>query len=154
MTLPMDNIFFRYLLQCWPVILAVIITVILIYKWKHPKITAEKLQKGLIKQSVLLVAETNQNFSEDEELQEWVATRQKLKSYFENTNKVDPNPREPINYRSYITVSLLWILFWTGTLIFISIRILLNPYYYGNEAIFLGYFVYYIIIGLISYFRK
>ena len=154
MALPMDNIFFRYFLRYWPVIIAIIITVLLIYQWTRPKVNAEKLQKGIIRQSVLIAVGENPDIGDDIEQQEWLETRQRVEKYFTNSSILNQSPKQQIRYQSYITISLIWTLFWIGVETFLIIRIILNPYYYVNEAIFLGCFTYYIIIGLISYFRR
>ena len=153
MPLPMDNIFFRFFLQCWPVLVAVVITIVLLYQWMRPKVTPEKLQKGIVRQSVLLAVEDSHEIENDSEYKEWLQTRDKMKKYFNNNLKIEAS-NQKIDYRSYTSLSLIWILFWVGALIFIALRILFNPFYYGHEAVFLGYFAYYIIIGLISFFRR
>ena len=150
----MDNLFFRYFLRYWPVLLAIIITVLLIYQWTRPKITAEKLQKGLIKQNILLTLEEDSEVGEDPQRQEWLKTQRKMEKYFAKSSLINQTPKQQIHYRGQITLSLVWTLIWIGVVTFLIIRIIFNPYYYGYEAIFLGCFTYYIIIGLISYFRR
>jgi len=147
----MDNIIFRFLLQCWPILLAVIVTVLLLYSWMRPEVTAEKLQRGLVQQKVLN-AIGRHNY-ENNATQDWITTYKKMEDRLPKTPSKTVH-KERIHYQTLTTASLVWILFWAGACAFISIRIMFNPVYYGGEAIFLGYFSYYIIIGLISYFRR
>jgi len=155
MGLPMDNLIFRILLQSWPVILAAIATVLLLYHWFRPKFTLEKIQKGLVRQSVLmLVSEAEQEgAADDPEQQEWLTAREHLQEHFQ-TKLQDPADSPKIPYRNYLSISLVWTLFWCGAFAFLTIRMLIAPFYYGSEAIFLGYFAYYILLGLIGYFKK
>jgi hypothetical protein len=155
MGLPMDNPIFRIFLQSWPVILAAIATVLLIYHWFRPKFSLEKLQKGLVRQSVLmLVGEAEQEGAEgDPEQQTWLAAREQIQEHFQ-TKLQDPAAPPRIRYRNYLSISLVWTLFWCGAFAFLTIRMLIAPFYYGSEAIFLGYFAYYILLGLISYFKR
>ena len=154
MALPMDNIFFRFLLQCWPVIIAVIVTVLLAYQWMRPKFTAEKLQKGLIRQSVLIVVGEAKISPEEVDHRDWLETRQRVQKHVRNNSLKNEVNHQKLHYKDYISISLCWTIFWIGAVAFVSLRILFNPYYYGHEAVFLCYFTYYIVIGLISYFRK
>lgn len=156
MPLPMDNIIFRFVLMTWPILLAVVATVALIFQFvRHGKFSAEKLQKGLIRQSVLtIVGGMVEPQPKDDETRKWLESRRKIKKYLNDKPKIRNKPEDRVNYGNYITTSLIWTLFWCGAFVFVCIRICLNPLYYGNEAIFLGYFAYYIILGLISFFRR
>jgi len=149
----MDNLIFRLLLQSWPVILAAIATVLLIYHWMRPKFTLEKLQKGLVRQTVLVTIGDESDSAPDPEQQEWIAVRENIQDQFSTTFH-PANKGGKLNYRSYLCLSLIWVLFWSGAFAFLTIRILVAPYYYGSEAIYLGYFAYYICLGLIGYFKK
>lgn len=150
----MDNLFFRYFFQNWPVILAIIITVLLIYQRTRPKVNPEKLHKGIIKQNILSTLEDEADGEIDGERKDWLKTRQQMEKYLINTPIQNGSQTQQIHYRSHITISLIWTLFWIGIETFLIIRICFVPYFYRSEAIFLGYFTYYIIIGLISYFKR
>lgn len=154
MGLPMDNLFFRYFLRYWPVILAIVITVLLIYQWTRPKVNIEKLQKGIIKQNILITLEDSSETAKNYKQKEWLETLQRMENNLSKSQILNQDPKRQIHYQSYITISLVWTIFWIGVESFLIIRICLSPYYYSNEAIFLGCFTYYIIIGLISYFRR
>jgi len=149
----MDNIFFRFFIQAWPILLAAIASVALIYSWMRPKLTLEKLQKSLIRQSVLTFVGSTED-TVDPESHEWGEAAQRVKRYM-NSPLMNPPTKPPeIKYRNYIAISLIWTLFWIGAFVFVVIRMILNPYYYGNEAIFLGYFAFYIALGLIRFFKR
>ncbi len=154
MGLPMDNIFFRFLLQCWPILLAAIASVLLVYSWKRPKLTAEKLQKGLIRQSVVNYISETEVLTGNDDNQEWLEARKNVERHFTKHSTSKSHLIPQIRYRDHISLSLAWIIFWGSAFIFVTIRMIFNPVYYGAEAIFLGYFAYYIVIGLISFFRK
>lgn len=154
MPLPMDNIIFRLILQLWPVFLAVAATLIVVYQWLRPKLTAEKLQRGLIRQGVLNVVGEMQDGEDDPDPPEWIEARKKMKSYLRKAPSPAKRKNQPINYRDNVTVSLVWTLFWIGTFAFVVIRILLSPHYYGGEAAYLGYFAYYIVLGLVVFFKR
>lgn len=151
----MDNFFFRFFLQTWPVIVATIATVIIIYYWLRPKVTAEQLQKGIVRQNILTIVETilPQDVI-DPEISNWLEVREHIIKGMVTHQLSSTPPNQKIAYKKYICLSLLWILFWSATSTFILIRIIVNPYLYNNEAIFLGYFLYYIILGLIAFFRR
>ena len=158
MQLPMDNLIFRFFLEYWPVLIAVGITLLLVYQYLRPKLTAEDLQKGVIQQGVLkaLEAQEEDDPSANEEgvENEWRESLQKVKQLLPNISVKNTNTKVKPKYQTYITISLVWVLVWIGVTTFIVIRIILDPYYYGGEASFLGYFAYYILIGLISYYRR
>ncbi len=148
----MDNMFFRFFIEYWPVLLAIMSTFLLIHQWMRPKVTPEKLQKGMIRQGILQIAEDRVTLPADEEKKDWYATYRHLEPSLQKTDSNQMVQR--IHYQNYLTIALCWVLFWSAASTFLIIRLILNFYYYGNEAIFLGYFAYYIIIGLISYFKR
>lgn len=150
--LPTDNLFFRFFLQAWPMILAVVATVLLVYKWLRPKFSGEDLQRGLLRQGILTLIDDGAEQEDDPELRYWLGRRRNIPRSLSSTTHNETSSR--IRYRDHVTISLLWSLFWIGAFVFLTIRILLNPYYYGGEAYFLGYFAIYITIGLISYFKR
>jgi len=153
MALPMDNIIFQFLVEYWPVLLATGITLLLVYQYLRPKITAEDLQKGVIQRNVLTVLQEElptQNKADDDD--EWIESLQKVEQLL--PPKTPSKGRTEFKSKQYITISLIWILIWIGASIFLLMRIAFNPYYYGGEAVFLGYFAYYIVIGIISYYRR
>jgi hypothetical protein len=157
MQLPMDNLVFRFLLEYWPVLIAVAITLLLVYQFLRPKLTTEDLQKGIIQQGVLKALQDQEASSVPSEEQvedEWQESLQRVKQLIPKMGLKNTNTKGKQRYQTYITISLVWILVWIGVTAFIAIRILLDPYYYGGEAAFLGYFAYYILIGLISYYRR
>ena len=93
----MDNIIFRIILQLWPVFLAVAATLIVIYQWLRPKFTAEKLQKGLIRQGVLNAVAEMQDGAEDLDPPEWIEARKHAE---EDLKKIRTYPSErphPLN---------------------------------------------------------
>ncbi len=157
MQLPMDNLVFRFLLEYWPVLIAVGITLLLVYQFLRPKLTAEDLHKGLIQQGVLRALQDDQEAvsspTEKATQDEWRASLERVARLTPNIN-LPPKSNGRIKSDHYITISLVWLLLWIGVTAFVAIRIILDPYYYGGEAIFLGYFAYYIVIGLISYYRR
>jgi len=152
----MDNLVFRFLLEYWPVLIAVAITLLLVYQFLRPKLTAEDLHKGLIQQGVLKALQDQEEVSdpiEESTHNEWQVSLARVAQLAPSINpKAQSKGRTRPEH--YITVSLVWILIWIGVTAFVAIRIILEPYYYGGEAIFLGYFAYYIVIGLISYYRR
>jgi len=154
--LPMDNLVFRFLLEYWPVLIAVAITLLLVYQFLRPKLTTEDLHKGLIQQGVLKALQDQEEASsptEEAAQDEWRASLERVAQLAPHLNSnVKQSGQRKLEH--YITVSLVWILLWIGVTAFIAIRIILEPYYYGGEAIFLGYFAYYIVIGLISYYKR
>lgn len=150
----MDNIIFRIILQLWPVFLAVAATLIVIYQWLRPKFTAEKLQKGLIRQGVLNAVAEMQDGAEDLDPPEWIEARKHAEEDLKKNPNIPKRKTPSIKYGENVTVSLVWTLFWIGTFAFVVIRILINPYYYGGEAAYLGYFAYYIVLGLVTFFRR
>ena len=157
MQLPMDNLVVRFLLEYWPVVIAVGITLLLVYQYLRPKLTAEDLQKGVVQQGVLkALQEQEEKPSANEEgiYDEWRESLQRVKQLLPSIGVKNANSKVKPKYQTYITVSLVWILIWIGAAAFVAIRIIINPYYYGGEAVFLGYFAYYILIGLISYYRR
>jgi len=154
MSLPIDNIFLLYFLCYWPVFLAVIITILFFYQWTRPKVSFEKVQKGIIKQNIIQMLNEEIETEEDSVYRDWKEIKQQIKKHLRRTKIMGENLPQQISYHSYITISLIWTIFWIGVDTFLLIRICFNPYYYGNEAICVGCFTYYIIIGLISYFRR
>ena len=157
MQLPMDNLVFRFLLEYWPVLIAVGVTLLLVYQFLRPKLTAEDLHKGIIQQGVLKVLQEREGPPTSVAKgapDEWQESLRRVEELRPLLNDKKNRPKAKPQYHHYVTVSLVWILLWAGITIFIIIRIILAPYYYGGEAIFLGYFAYYIVIGLISYLRR
>ncbi|MHA1648845.1 MAG: hypothetical protein ACTSYB_01535 [Candidatus Helarchaeota archaeon] len=154
MGFPIDNIFWMYFLYYWPVLLAIIVTILLFYQWSRPKVSLEKVQKGIIKQNIIQILDDEIEIEEASMYRDWKETKQQIEKYIRRTKVMGENLSPQISYQSYITISLIWTLFWIGVDTFLLIRICFNPYYYGNEAICVGCFTYYIIIGLISYFRR
>jgi len=150
----MNNIFFQYLLRYWPILVAISITILLIYQKIRPKISPEKIQKGILKQNILLTLDDDLEIEPDPEQKEWLVIQKKLEKYFSKPSQTQSNTPQLVDYKSQITISLIWSLFWIGVDTFLVIRICINPYYYLNEAYFLSWFTYYVIIGLISYFRR
>ena len=150
----MDNLFFQFFLRYWPMLVAIVITVLLVYQWTRPKVQPEKLQKGLIKQHILLTLEDESSDELDDIHRQWLESKETVTKYLNSAPRTPQAAPQYINYQSQITLSLVWTLIWIGVETFLIIRIIVCPYYYANEAIFLGCFTYYIIIGLISYFRR
>jgi len=153
----MDNLVFRFFLEYWPVVVAAVVTFLLVYQYLRPKITAEDLQKGVIQRNVLTLLqdqETDVSVDKEGTADGWTESLQKVERLLPNLRSRSQNSRVKPKYHTYITISLVWILVWIGFSTFIIIRIIFDPYYYGGEAVFLGYFAYYIVIGVISYFRR
>ncbi|MHA1268646.1 MAG: hypothetical protein ACTSPY_02560 [Candidatus Helarchaeota archaeon] len=57
-----------------------------------------------------------------------------------------------LNLKSLI--ALIWIAFWAGFMAFIITRMCFYIYIYSNDGIIIGWFIYYIFLGLIVFFRK
>ncbi len=150
----MNNIIYRYLLWYWPAIVAIIITLLLIYQYTRPKVTTETLQKGALSQQILLSIEDQLVIEENPEQCAWLESQQRIEKYLSKQRLQTLIVKDKIHYPSYISISLIWTTIWIGVETFLIIRICVVPAYYAHEAIFLGYFAYYIIIGLISYFKR
>jgi uncharacterized membrane protein YgcG len=154
----MDNLVFRFLLEYWPVLIAIAITLLLVYQYLRPKLSAEDLQKGVIQQGVLKALQKQEEDKpsaiEEGVEDEWRESLQKVRQLLPNMGVKNTNVKVKQKYQTYITISLIWVLVWIGATAFITTRIILDPYYYSGEAVFLGYFAYYILIGLISYYRR
>jgi hypothetical protein len=148
----MDNLILQILVAYWPVLIATAITLLLVYQYLHPKITAEDLQKGVIQHTVLTALQEELPSQDQVENDEWMESLQKV----EQLLPPNPPPQATPSFKpkQRITISLLWVLFWIGASIFLLVRVAFNPYSYGGEAVYLGYFAYYIIIGLISHYRR
>lgn len=148
----MDNFILQFLLAYWPVLIATAITLLLVYQYLRPKITAEDLQKGVLQHTVLTALHEELPAPDQGVDDEWLESLQKIERLLppKPPSKVTP----AFKPKQRITISLLWVLFWLGATLFLLIRIAYDPSSYGGEAVYLGYFVYYIVIGLISYYRR
>ncbi|MHA1230448.1 MAG: hypothetical protein ACTSRP_04135 [Candidatus Helarchaeota archaeon] len=51
-------------------------------------------------------------------------------------------------------LSLIWTSFWIGLLTVIIVRLVFIPIYYLSDGIMIAWFIYYIILGLIMFFKK
>ena len=142
------------LIQNWPLILALAATLLLLYQLVRSRFSADQFQKDLTHQNILTVANEMTSMEEDPETNYWLERWQRIQ---QNGGAPPVQPHSSIRRlrtKGRITISLIWTLIWSGAFAFLTTRIILNPYYFGNEANLLGYFAYYIALGLIQYFRR